>query len=602
VSPRSAQSPGQPVDGVTLALLTKRFEGVVRKMTNTLFRTARSGVINSARDFSCCILTADDRLLASAESLPIHVMSGPDLISHYMREVHPTLAPGDAFLHNSPYDGNSHAADHCLLAPVVSDDGVHRFTVLVKAHLADCGNAQPTSYVPTAQDVYEEGALIFPCVRVQEAYEDCVDIVRMCMERIRVPEQWRGDYLGLLGAVRIGEREVLALGEELGWGLLNGYAESWFDYSEERMLAAIRRLPAGRVQASNSHDPFPGTDGGVPISVTVDVRPDEGRVEIDLRENPDCLPCGLNLTEATARTAAMIGLFNSIGPGVPANAGSYRCLDILLRENCVAGVPRHPVSCSLATTGVADRVANAVQRALADLGDGIGMAEAGLCIPASSAVISGRDPRQGDEAFVNMLILGQTGGPGGPAADGWLNLAHVGNAGLMLRDSTEVDEIRHPIRVWVDRIVENTEGAGLNRGAPSARVEYEPVGCSIEVIWSSDGSVNPAQGARGGLPGAGARQLKALRSGKLVELEPWGRVVLDPGERIVSLSCGGGGYGSPLDRHPDRVRKDVLEGWVSDSRAADVYGVLLTENGSVDIAATTSRRADLRVGESPGHQ
>jgi len=61
------------LDGVTLAVLTKRFEGVVRKMTNTLFRTARSGVINSARDFSCCILTADDEMLVAAESLPIHI-------------------------------------------------------------------------------------------------------------------------------------------------------------------------------------------------------------------------------------------------------------------------------------------------------------------------------------------------------------------------------------------------------------------------------------------------------------------------------------------------------------------------------------------------
>src|SRR5947199_10197336 len=104
------------LDGVTLAVLTKRFEGVVRKMTNTLFRTARSGVINSARDFSCCVLTADAELLVAAESLPIHVMSGPDLIARTMTEYHPVLRAGDAFLHNSPYHGNSHAADHCIVA------------------------------------------------------------------------------------------------------------------------------------------------------------------------------------------------------------------------------------------------------------------------------------------------------------------------------------------------------------------------------------------------------------------------------------------------------------------------------------------------------
>lgn len=142
----SIGSEGHPsLGGLRLAVISNRFESIVRRMTNTLFRTARSGVINSARDFSCCILTAEGDLLASAESLPIHILSGPDLIARTMAELHPELEAGDAFLHNSPYDGNSHAADHCVLVPVIDRDGVHRFTLLVKAHVADCGNSDPTS-------------------------------------------------------------------------------------------------------------------------------------------------------------------------------------------------------------------------------------------------------------------------------------------------------------------------------------------------------------------------------------------------------------------------------------------------------------------------
>jgi N-methylhydantoinase B len=278
----------------------------------------------------------------------------------------------------------------------------------------------------------------------------------------------------------------------------------------------------------------------------------------------------------------MIGVFNSIDPTVPPNAGSYRRLRIHLRENCVAGIPRHPFSCSLATTGVADRVANAVQSAMAELGEGIGMAEAGLCIPAGSAVISGCDPRQGGEPFVNMLILGQTGGAGAPATDGWLNLAHVGNAGLMMRDSVEIDEIRHPIRVHAYRILPDTEGAGRSRGAPSALVEYGPVGCEIEAMWSADGTFNPALGARGGGGGGACRQYKRERSGELTELDPWARVRLKPGETLVS------------QRDPERVRHDVAEGWVTRDRAEEVYGVVLDPGGAVDAAATESRRAALR--------
>lgn len=156
------------LNGAEMAVLINRFEGIARKMTNTLYRTGRSGVLNRARDFSCCIVTAECELLATADSLPIHVLVGPDMMARTMKDYHPKLKRGDAFLHNSPYHGGSHAADHVVLIPVVDDEGVHRFTVLTKAHQADCGNALPTTYMGTARDVYAEGALIFPAVRIRK--------------------------------------------------------------------------------------------------------------------------------------------------------------------------------------------------------------------------------------------------------------------------------------------------------------------------------------------------------------------------------------------------------------------------------------------------
>ena len=244
------QTPSVSDDPVRLAVIANRLRAVVRKMSNTLYRTGRSGVLNTARDFSCAIVSADDRLLMAADSLPIHVLSGPDLMSKAMREFHPELAAGDAYLHNSPYHGNSHPADHSLLVPVVDGDGRHRFTILVKAHQADCGNALPTTYMGAAVDVYAEGALIFPAVKVQTDYRDNDDIVRMCEVRIRVPEQWRGDYLAMVGSARIGEQELLAMGEEFGFDELLTRTEEWLDYSEQRMIATLRRLRAGEATAS----------------------------------------------------------------------------------------------------------------------------------------------------------------------------------------------------------------------------------------------------------------------------------------------------------------------------------------------------------------
>src|SRR2546425_11872191 len=134
-SPRPAD-----VDAVGLAVLSRRMDRIAAKMQNTLLRTARSGVINNGRDFSCCILTADARLITVGESLPIHVMVGPDLMARSMLEFHPHLRAGDAFLHNSPYPGCSHAADHSILVPVIDARGEHRFTVMAQAHQAHIGN------------------------------------------------------------------------------------------------------------------------------------------------------------------------------------------------------------------------------------------------------------------------------------------------------------------------------------------------------------------------------------------------------------------------------------------------------------------------------
>ena len=115
---RAEATRGAAVDAVRMAVLNKRIESIASKMQNTLLRTARSGVINNGRDSSCCILTGDARLLCVGESLPIHVMVGTDAMARSMAEFHPDLRRGDAFLHNSPYHGCTHAADLSVLVPV----------------------------------------------------------------------------------------------------------------------------------------------------------------------------------------------------------------------------------------------------------------------------------------------------------------------------------------------------------------------------------------------------------------------------------------------------------------------------------------------------
>ena len=191
-------------------------------------------------------MIANADLLVANEGLPIHVLSGPDMMARVMKEFSPGLARGDANLNNSPNHGCSHAADHRLLVPVMDATGRHRFTVLAKAHQADICNSIPTTDHRSAVDVYQKGAPIFPSVQVQKDFQTNADFLRMCRMRIRVPGQWRGDFLAMLGAARIGEQEIAAMVADLGWDRLAEFSAGWLDYSERRMTDAIRALPAGR--------------------------------------------------------------------------------------------------------------------------------------------------------------------------------------------------------------------------------------------------------------------------------------------------------------------------------------------------------------------
>jgi N-methylhydantoinase B len=285
------------------------------------------------------------------------------------------------------------------------------------------------------------------------------------------------------------------------------------------------------------------------------------------------MPCGLNLSEACSRTAALIGVFNSIDHNVPKNAGSFRRIEVLLRENCIAGIPVHPTSCSVATTNVADRVANAVQCAIANFAPGFGMAEVGAVIAPAAGVVSGIDAT--GSPFINQVFLGFSGGAATARGDAWMSVSHVGNGGLSFQDSIELAELAQPILVSTRRLLPDTEGAGTHIGAPSMLVEFGPSVGSIDVSYVSDGTLNAPRGVRGGLPGAGSRQRIRRVNGQEENLPACAQVTVLHGETIISMACGGGGYGPPDQRDRQALQRDVREGLISAGRARAVYGLIV---------------------------
>ena len=133
-----------------------------------------------------------------------------------------------------------------------------------------------------------------------------------------------------------------------------------------------------------------------------------------------------------------------------------------------------PMSCSMATTNIGDRIVNATQAAFAEFGKGYGLAEGSMGMGIGAAVISGKDRRFGGAPYINQEWLVVNGGPGTPTSDGWLNYGLPVAAGLMYRGSVEVEESKHPILVKHMRVIPGGGGAGEFRGAPGADVMYGP--------------------------------------------------------------------------------------------------------------------------------
>lgn len=579
------------VEPYLMTVLSKKFEAVTQDMTQSLLKSARSGVISVARDFSSCITLADGRQFVIDEGVPVQ-LANVQLVPQETMDRFDDVSPGDCFLTNSPYAGNTHHADYTLHAPVFYDDEL-LFWSVSRAHQADIGANEPSTYLPEVEDVYQE-AMHFPSVRVQEDYEDREDIVRTCKLNIRVGDrQWYGDYRAQVASVRAGERKLQELCEEYGVETVKNFTEAWLDYGEHMMQREIGKLPETEIEKTTMHDPVPGAPEGVPVSVSLETHPDDGSISVDLTDNEENIPSGFNLCEATTVAGVYSGIFNNLSMDVPHNAGSLRCVDVEMAEGQIVGKPEYPAATAVSTTHIYDVLVNTVQSAFGDLGEPYGVAQGHAGFPPGYAVISGTDFRRNDEPYVNQIFHIAGGGPAVHGHDGWETYVIPAGAGVCRRDSIEIDEQKYPILIDRNELVADSEGAGKWRGAHGAVSVYGPREDPMTVAYIGSTVEHPPEGIRGGNDGDPAGAEKLTADGEREELPNMGFEDLEPGERIVGTIAGGGGYGDPLERDPELVRRDVEDGLVSREKARDVYGVVFeqgTDDLVVDEDATETER------------
>ncbi|HKU96066.1 MAG TPA: hydantoinase B/oxoprolinase family protein [Vineibacter sp.] len=586
------------MDIFTMVVLRRRFEAIIGEMINALFKSGRSGVLNTAMDFSCSLTDSKFQSISLAQGIPVHV-GAIDLIPRTIAaKFGNDIQKGDCFVNNSGYLGNTHCADFTVCAPVFIDDAI-AFYVIARAHLGDMGFPTPTTYGPRSRDVYEEG-LMLPCVRIQKDYKDVPEVIDICKANIRVPEQFYGDYLAVLAAVRTGEARLAALCDKYGADTVRGFVDAFQDYAERMADQAIRALPKGKVSKESMYDSetelYPD---GIPIRATLEVDPDAGMVTVDLRDNIDNLPLGINMTQATTTAACMTAVLNVLGPDVPRCTGSFRRVKLLLREGAAIGTPRFPAATSAATTNLCHALIPHIQSMFADLRDDLGTAYGTIGLPGSCSVVSGADHRRGGAPFVNQVIMGYWGGPALHGHDGWLTYGSGASQGILWQSSVEVVEQQQPVIVETLEVREDSGGAGQWEGAPGAHCIIRPRQAPVRFMMTSASRQHPPAGVRGGHAGAPMLISRVTAAGEHVALPISADETLQPGERLLSEGCGGGGFGDPLDRDPAAVLAGFLAGRVSARRAREIYGVVFADGGrdiTVDEAATSARRSHMREG------
>ncbi len=567
------------IDRFTMTVLRRRFEAIIREMVNALFKSGRSGVLNTAMDFSCSLTDAKFQSVSVALGVPVHV-GAIDLIPRAVAaKFADDINPGDCFVNNSGYLGNTHCADFTLCAPVFYRERLV-FYAIARAHFADMGFPTPTTYSPTAADVYAEG-LMLPCVRIQRGYEDEPAVLDICRANIRAPDQFSGDYLACLAAVRTGERRLTELCDKYGEEVLAAFLDEFQDYAERMAADAIKKLPSATVRSTILYDSeTPLHPDGIPVTAELTVDAENARVTLDLTDNVDNLPMGINLTESTTLACCRLGTLNVLGPDIPRCTGAFRRIEVKMRDGAAIGRPLPPAATSAATTNLCNALASHVQALFAALSPGLGTAYGAIGLPGSCPVVSGNDPRRGDRPFVNQIMMGHWSGPGVSGADGWLTYGSACSQGMLWQSSAEIVEQQQPMLVERLAIRTDSGGAGQWEGAPGSHVVFHAHLAPVRFLINAASHEHPPPG----VAGAPTRIYKVDAEGNETDLGISIDVTIAPGERLVSFGCGGGGYGHPRERHPATIEEKIRQGWISHREAVRRYG--LTSVAPAEHAST----------------
>lgn len=508
------------VDPVTLEVARNRLAAVADEMGIVLRKTSLSPNIKERADCSAAVFDARGEMLAQAEHIPVHLGSMPESVAACVRAFDP--APGMQYAVNDPFAGGTHLNDLTLVQPVFHGPALIGW-VANRAHHADVGGEAPGSMPAHATRIDQEGHRVPPTVAVSggewdETFsEPFIDASRTSWER-------RGDLAAQIGANSVGARRLQEIASAEGPDRLEEVGTALLDYGERRTAAAIGGLPDGTYEFVDfmEHD-----EADVAIRVRVVV--DGESLVADFSDSDDQVASNFNAVEAVTRSCLYYAVRVATDPTIPANGGCYRPIRLVTRPGSLVDAT-FPAAVAAGNVETAQRIADTLLGALAGA--------APNRVPAASQGTMNNVLIGNDEFTYYETVAGGQGAR--PDRNGQSGI----HTGMTNTENTPIEslELHYPFRVERYTLRRGSGGGGRFRGGEGIerQIRFEaPATLSL----MGERRRHRPWGLAGGEPGATAEDW-LIRDGDRERLPGKVTVDVEPGDRLLVLTPGGGGWGA----------------------------------------------------------
>ena len=571
------------LDPITLELIHSKVTSIIEEMRIVLFHSGYSTVLRESEDGSAGLLDAELRTVAVSKKLPLHFGSFAAVAEHLPHYYKTTeLEEGDIIVFNHPYAGNvTHPNDTVILMPVFASGKVVAFTATL-AHKADLGGPRAATL---AQDIWQEG-LVIPPTKLYSRGKVNPEIERFIAANSRIPVETLGDLRGQVAACRVGAERMRDLCIRFGADRVRDGCVELMARVAGQLRAALVAMPDGTEEAEGllDHD---GISHDRPRRVHVRVEKSGNDILFDFSASDEQARGPVNVTPALIKNTCYFGLMAMTDASLPFNHGFVDVVRTRFKEGTIV-CPRMgaPVSYYVPLAYLtADVVLHALGKFNPEHAVGSSGGGGGVRITSSGG--------KSGKPWVFMELLDTA--LGGSSKQDGVSLIHgTLGVGQFRPGPIEIHETEFPMRVVRFDVRRDSGGPGKFRGGLGCTREYQLLEeAAVRVRGKGDmRSKFPPWGVVGG---------KAARTGAYAvngtELPETAReALLKPGDIVRVNMNAGGGYGDPLDRDPELVLGDVLDGYVSVQGAREDYGVVIdAQTLAVDLPATAALRLSART-------